>query len=53
MIKAFVDHCNDFGATDSDGLRIQDWVDSLDLEMGAFLRQETAATKERKRRRHR
>ena len=51
ILKAFVDHCNDFGATDSDGLRIQDWVDTLDPEMGAFLRRETAATKQRKRRR--
>ena len=44
ILKAFVDHCSDFGVTDSDGLRIQDWMDSLDPEMGAFLRQETAVT---------
>lgn len=51
IIKLLVDHCNDFGATDSDVIGIQEWADSLNLEMGDFLRQEIAAKNQRKRRR--
>ncbi|CAF9921627.1 hypothetical protein IMSHALPRED_005223 [Imshaugia aleurites] len=37
-LRLFVHHCNDFEATDSDGVGIQEWADSVDPEMGAFLR---------------
>ena len=43
LLKSFVNHCKDFEATDSDGVGIQEWADSVDPEMGAFLRQEIAA----------
>ena len=52
LLSSFVDHYDDFEATDSDGVGIQDWADHLDPEMGAFLRQEIAA-KPRKRLRKR
>ena len=50
-VELMVDHCNDLDATDSDGIGIQEWADSINPEMGAFLRQEIAAKKRRKRRR--
>ena len=50
-VQLLVDHCQDLEATDSDGIGIQEWADSLNLEMGAFLRQEIAAKKQRLRRR--
>lgn len=52
LLRSFVDHCDDFEATDSDGVGIQDWADHLDPEMGAFLRWEIPA-KPRKRLRKR
>ncbi|KAF6221632.1 hypothetical protein HO133_001598 [Letharia lupina] len=51
ILRLLVDHCSDFEATDSDGIGIQDWADSLNPEMGTFLGQEIAAKKTRKRRR--
>lgn len=51
LLKILIDHCNDFGASDSDGIGIQDWADGIDSEMGAFLRQEIAAKNARERRR--
>ena len=31
-VRSLVDHCNDLEATDSDGIGIQEWADSLNLE---------------------
>ena len=50
-VTFLVRNCNDFEATDSDGIGVQDWADSIDLEMGVFLRQEIAVKIGRKRRR--
>ena len=49
LLKSLIDHCNDFEATDSDGVGIQEWADSLSLEIGASLREEIAARKQRER----
>lgn len=51
ILRLLVDHCNDFEATDSDGIGIQDWADSLNPEIGTFLGQEIAAKRTHKRRR--
>ena len=51
LLRLLVDHCNDFEATDSDGIGIQDWADSLNPEIGTFLGQEIAAKRTHKRRR--
>ena len=48
IVKLLVDHCNDLEATDSDGIGIQEWADSLDLEIRDFLRQEIAAKNDAK-----
>ena len=49
LLKSLVDHCNDFEATDSGGVGIQEWADSLSPEIGASLREEIAAKKQRER----
>ena len=51
FIKLLIDHSNDLEATDSDGIRIQEWADYLNRDMGALVRQEIAAKKQRLRRR--